>query len=172
MGGAPRNPAPRNHLLVWVVKPSGCHCTAAFSEHTYRRVPTPLRSTSPFSELRTSRSGSSHGRRARRQAARRGTEGEDRGNISHTRNRHHRNHRGFSVALSNAFSVTFSITISSFRGTFRRVAPRPVDFHWNWPMDFQWHSPLEFQFCGFWRVIFCPARRRRPSSRACRERPD
>ena len=30
MGGAPRNPAPRNHLLVWIVKPSGCHCTDAF----------------------------------------------------------------------------------------------------------------------------------------------
>ena len=29
MGGAPRNPAPRNHLLVWIVKPSGCHCTDA-----------------------------------------------------------------------------------------------------------------------------------------------
>ena len=27
MGGAPRNPAPRNHLSVWIVKPSGCHCT-------------------------------------------------------------------------------------------------------------------------------------------------
>ena len=27
MGGAPRNPAPRNHLFVWIVKPSGCHCT-------------------------------------------------------------------------------------------------------------------------------------------------
>ena len=27
MGGAPRNPAPRNHLLVRIVKPSGCHCT-------------------------------------------------------------------------------------------------------------------------------------------------
>ena len=26
-GGAPRNPAHRNHLLVWIVKPSGCHCT-------------------------------------------------------------------------------------------------------------------------------------------------
>ena len=24
---APRNPAPRNHLLVWIVKSSGCHCT-------------------------------------------------------------------------------------------------------------------------------------------------
>ena len=30
MGGAPRNPAPRNHFLVWIVKPSGCHCTDAF----------------------------------------------------------------------------------------------------------------------------------------------
>ena len=27
MGGAPRNPAPSNHFLVWMVKPSGCHCT-------------------------------------------------------------------------------------------------------------------------------------------------
>ena len=27
VGGAPRNPAPRNHLLVWIVRPSGCHCT-------------------------------------------------------------------------------------------------------------------------------------------------
>ena len=27
MWGAPRNPAPRNHFLVWIVKPSGCHCT-------------------------------------------------------------------------------------------------------------------------------------------------
>ena len=27
MGGAPRNPAPRNHFLAWNVKPSGCHCT-------------------------------------------------------------------------------------------------------------------------------------------------
>ena len=27
MGGAPRNPAPRNHLLVGIAKPSGCHCT-------------------------------------------------------------------------------------------------------------------------------------------------
>ena len=30
MGGAPRNPAPRNHFFVWIVKPSGCHCTDAF----------------------------------------------------------------------------------------------------------------------------------------------
>ena len=30
MGGAPRNLAPGNHFLVWIVKPSGCHCTDAF----------------------------------------------------------------------------------------------------------------------------------------------
>ena len=30
MGGAPRNPAPRNHFLVWTVKSSGCHCADAF----------------------------------------------------------------------------------------------------------------------------------------------
>ena len=51
MGGAPRNPAPTNHLLVWIVKPSGCHCTDDFGGNKYRRVPTPLRSTSPFSEF-------------------------------------------------------------------------------------------------------------------------
>ena len=50
MGGAPRNPAPRNHLLVWIVKPSGCHCTDVLDGKEYRRVPTPLRSTSPFSD--------------------------------------------------------------------------------------------------------------------------
>ena len=50
MGGAPRNPAARNHILVRIVKPSGCHCTDAFGGQTHRRVPTPLRSTSPFSE--------------------------------------------------------------------------------------------------------------------------
>ena len=27
MGGAPGNPAPRNHFSVRLVKPSGCHCT-------------------------------------------------------------------------------------------------------------------------------------------------
>ena len=26
-GGAPGNPAPRKHFLVWIVKPAGCHCT-------------------------------------------------------------------------------------------------------------------------------------------------
>ena len=56
MGGAPRNPAPRN-LLVWIVERAGCHCTdghltsRVFTEdQKYRRVLTPLRSTSPFSE--------------------------------------------------------------------------------------------------------------------------
>ena len=32
VGGAPRNPSPRNHFLVCIVKPSGCHCTDAFGE--------------------------------------------------------------------------------------------------------------------------------------------
>ena len=34
MGGAPRNPAPRNHFLVWIVKPSGCHCADVFLVET------------------------------------------------------------------------------------------------------------------------------------------
>ena len=49
MGGAPRNPAPRNHFLARIVKPAGCHCTDAFGGKRNRGVPTPLRSTSPFS---------------------------------------------------------------------------------------------------------------------------
>ena len=59
MGGAPRNPAPGNHLLVWIVKPSGCHCPDAFGGTTYRRMPTPLRSTSPFSAQKSSCLGAS-----------------------------------------------------------------------------------------------------------------
>ena len=39
---------------VWIVKPSGRHCTGAFGGKEYRRVPTPLRSTSPVSHLRAS----------------------------------------------------------------------------------------------------------------------
>ena len=49
--------APRNHLLVWIVKPEGCHCTDG---HLTSRVLTedqqisqsadPLRSISPFSD--------------------------------------------------------------------------------------------------------------------------
>ena len=50
-GGAPRNSAPRNHFLAWTVKPSGCHCTDTFGGEKRRRVPIPLRSTSPFSDL-------------------------------------------------------------------------------------------------------------------------
>ena len=53
MGGAPRNPAPGNHFLAWIVKLSGCHRTGAFGEHKYRRVPTPLRSNFPFSDRTT-----------------------------------------------------------------------------------------------------------------------
>ena len=49
MGGAPRNPAPRSHFLARIAKPLGCHRTDAPSGKSYRRVPTPLRSTSPFS---------------------------------------------------------------------------------------------------------------------------
>ena len=58
-GDALRNPAPGNHSLVRIVKPSGCHCTdghltsrASVRIEKYRRVPTPLRSTSPFSDER------------------------------------------------------------------------------------------------------------------------
>ena len=41
MGGASRNPAPRSHFLVWIVKPSGCHCTDALVEtNNYLRVRT------------------------------------------------------------------------------------------------------------------------------------
>ena len=36
--------------MVWIVKPSGCHCTDAFGGNKYRRVLTLLRSTSPFSD--------------------------------------------------------------------------------------------------------------------------
>ena len=50
LGGASRNPAPRNHFLVRIVKPSGSHCTDAYGGNKYPIVPTPLRSTSPFSD--------------------------------------------------------------------------------------------------------------------------
>ena len=49
MGGAPKNPAPRNHPSVRIVKSPGCRRTDAFGREECRRVPTPLRSTSPFS---------------------------------------------------------------------------------------------------------------------------
>ena len=54
MGGASMNPAPRNHFLVWMVKPSGCHCTyghltsrASRRINKYRRVPTRLGTPPP-----------------------------------------------------------------------------------------------------------------------------
>ena len=53
MGGIPGNPAPRNHFLVRIVKPSSCHSTDAFGGNKYRRVTTPLRSTSPVSDKST-----------------------------------------------------------------------------------------------------------------------
>ena len=49
LGGAPRNLAPRNHLWVSIVKPSGCRCTGAFGGNEFRRDP-----TSPFSEVTSS----------------------------------------------------------------------------------------------------------------------
>ena len=51
------------------------------------------------------------------------------GKISHTRNQHLRNHRGFSVAFSNELSLVSDM--------FQRIHTFPVDFHWNYPMDFQ-----------------------------------
>ena len=38
VGGAPRNPTPRNRFLVWLVKSPGCHGTDAFGGKTYLRV--------------------------------------------------------------------------------------------------------------------------------------
>ena len=40
MGGAPRNPAPRNHFFVWIVKPSGCRYTDAFGGKNTPSPPT------------------------------------------------------------------------------------------------------------------------------------
>ena len=59
MRGAPGSPAAGNHFLVWIVKPSGCHCTDGHltsrvlteEQTTYRRVPNPLRSMSPFTSV-------------------------------------------------------------------------------------------------------------------------
>ena len=66
-GGAPRNPAPRNHF--WgglpnheqiICKKTAFQSLAGCACETNRRVSTPLRSTSPFSEDRSaSRSGQS-----------------------------------------------------------------------------------------------------------------
>ena len=51
MGGALRNPAPRNHSSVWMFKPSRLPLHGCIWWNKYRRVPTPLRSTSPFSDV-------------------------------------------------------------------------------------------------------------------------
>ena len=77
--------------------------------------------------------------------------GTHRDKISHTRNQHLRNHRGFSVACSKGISL--------FSGIFQRIVICPVDFYWNCPMDFRWHFPVEFHFCEIWCVIFCPEQR-------------
>ena len=53
MGGAPRNPAPRNRFSAWIVKPSGSHCTDASRGTEYRSVPLSLRSTSRLSDSRS-----------------------------------------------------------------------------------------------------------------------
>ena len=80
MGGAPRNPAPRSHFLVWIVKPSGFHCTdghltsrVSLRIKAYRRVPTPLRSTSPFSDSRREHVLERKGQRMQAAIAREGT---------------------------------------------------------------------------------------------------
>ena len=61
MGGVPRNPAPRNHFLAWIVRPSGCHPlhrlaldTQSFHSGLTNIVECrpPLRSASPFSDRR------------------------------------------------------------------------------------------------------------------------
>ena len=41
IGGAPRNPAPRNHFLVWIVKSPGCHCTDALGGEECRKSAQP-----------------------------------------------------------------------------------------------------------------------------------
>ena len=59
-----------------------------------------------------------------------------RGKILHARNQHLRNHRGFSVAFPNGFSLVFSNVISLFSGILQRVVTIPVavDFHWKFPI--------------------------------------
>ena len=71
----------------------------------------------------------------------------------HTRNRHLRNQRGFSVAFSNGIPAAFSNIISFVRGTFHRIVTSPVDAHWNCLIDVQLHFPMDFRFCDFWCFI-------------------
>ena len=52
MGGAPRNPAPRNHFSARIVKPSGCHCTDAFGARNIVECRHPL-GAHPLSLMKT-----------------------------------------------------------------------------------------------------------------------
>ena len=89
-------------------------------------------------------------------AGARETKKQTRGKRLHTRNRHLRNHRVFSVALSNGLSGAFSHIILLFSGIVQRIVTCRVDVHWNSPMDFQWRFPMDFHLCDFWCVTFCP----------------
>ena len=63
---------------------------------------------------------------------------DGRGELLHSRNRHLRNHCGFSLALFflNYFSVAFSNRLSLVSGVFQMVATFPVDFYRKFPMTF------------------------------------
>ena len=78
-----------------------------------------------------------------------------RGKRLHTRNRHLRNHRGFSAAFSDGFSVAFSNGSSLLSGNPQRIT-FPVDLCWKCPMDCEWHFRMECHVGEFWCVIFCP----------------
>ena len=80
----------------------------------------------------------------------------NRGKILHTRNRHLRNQRGFSVAFSNGCPVAFSNIIALFSGISQRMTTFPVDFHWNHPMGCRWHLQMDSICCEIWCVICCP----------------
>ena len=67
----------------------------------------------------------------------------------HTRNRHLRKRRGFSVAFSNGLSVTVCNTCSFVSGMFQRIVTFPVDDHWNCPMDTRRNFATELYVCEF-----------------------
>ena len=69
---------------------------------------------------------------------------DPRGNKSHTRNRHLRNHRKCSGAFPNGFWVAFSPGMLLFCGMFQRIVTCPADCRWTVQMDCQWHFPMEF----------------------------
>ena len=80
----------------------------------------------------------------------------NRGTGLHTRNQHFRNHRGFSVALSQwTFSGMFRHNFT-FSSIFQRIVTFPAYVHWNCPINCQWNCPMDFHFCDFWCVICCP----------------